>query len=197
MRHIWFAMLLGLAWMPAAKSEIVVGVLSFDVVIPAGNGSPGISAFDIFNFTGPIYGPLASPPYATGSLTLDDVVLTAFLAGGSTQTFDLGNIAPGELLDANGNPVVQVPGSWQFTSATLTATLSQTTFMLSDGSTFTAAPSIALDLTPSSGGLLVAGLDFAAIYAEPATGTVPEPGTLVLLPLGLLALALTGRRSIH
>jgi len=193
-RNILFAVFLGLAAMPAAKSEIVVGVLSFDVFIPAGNNSPGISAFDIFNFTGPAYGPAAGSPYVADSLTLDNVVLTAFLSGGSWQTFDLGNIGPGELLDAGGNPVVQFPGSWQFTSATLTATLSETTVTLSDGSTFTASPSISVDLTPSSGGLLAAGLDFAPIYAEAATGAVPEPGTLLSLPLGLLAMALLRRR---
>jgi len=193
-RHIVLAVLLGLAWMPAAKSGVVVGLFSFDIVIPAGNSSPGISAFDIYNFTGPVYGPLAGPPYVADSLSLDNVVLTAFLSGGSEQTFDLGNIAPGELLESNGSPVVQFPGSWQFTSATLTGTLSQTTFTLSDGSTFIAAPSIAVDLTPSSGGLLTAGVDFSPIYAEASTGAAPEPGTLLSLPLGLLAVTVFRRR---
>jgi hypothetical protein len=193
-RHILLAVLLGFTALPAAKSEIVVGVLSFDIFIAAGNDSPGISAFDVFNLTGPAYGLLASSPYVTDSLTLDNVVLTAFLSGGSPQTFDLGNIDPGELLDSGGNPVVQLPGSWQFSSATLTASLSQTTFTLSDGSTFTASPTISTDLMPSSGNLLVAGLDFSPIYAQPAIAGTPEPGTLFLLPLGLLAVAVVRRR---
>jgi hypothetical protein len=83
--------LLGLAALPAARSETVVGVLSFDIFIPAGNSSPGISAFDTFNLTGPSYGPLAGSPYVADNLTLDNVVLTAFLSGGSSQIFDLGN----------------------------------------------------------------------------------------------------------
>lgn len=180
--------------MPAARSEIVVGVLSFDVVIPPGNGSSGIVAFDIFNFTGPAYGPLAGPSYVTDSVDLDNVVLTTFLLDGSQQTFDLGDAGPGELLGSNEYPVVEFPGLSQFTSATLTATLSQTTFTLSGGSPFPASPSISVDLTSSSGGLLVAGLDFSPIYAEAASGAVPEPATLVLLPLGLLALAVLKRR---
>jgi hypothetical protein len=196
-RQILFAVLLSLAWMPAAKSGVVLGLLSFDVVIPAGISSPGISAFDIFDFTGAAYGPLAGLPYAADSLTLDNVVLTALLSGGGEQTIDLGDIGPGELLESNGSPVVQVPGSWQFTSATLTGTLSQPTFTLSDGSTFTASPSISVSLTPSSGGLLTAGVDFSPIYAEAATGAVPEPGTLLSLPLGLLAVAAIRRRRLR
>jgi len=188
------AVLLGLASLPAARAEVIVGILSFDVFIPAGANSPGIDTFDIFNFTGPAYGPLAGSPYVPDSVTLDNVILTAFFMGGAWQTFDLGNLDPGQLLDSGGNPVVQFPGSAQFTSATLTATLSQTSFTLSDGSTFTASPSISVDLAPSSGGLLVAGVDFAPIYAEPSGGAAPEPGTLVLLPLGLMAVAALKRR---
>jgi hypothetical protein len=193
-RHLLPAVLLGLALMPAARSEIVVGVLSFDILIPPGAGSPGIAAFDILNFTGPVYGPLAGPTYVADSLTLDNVVLTAFLAGNSSQTFDLGSIGPGELLDSSGNPVVQFPGSAEFTSATLTATLSQTDFTLSDGSTFTALPSISVDLGPSSGPVLVAGIDFSPLYAEPASETVPEPATMVYVSLGLMAVAVARRR---
>ena len=193
-RYVLFALLAGLLSIQEAQPQVVTGLLSFDVLIPAGNGSPGIDAFDLFNLTGPAYGPAAGSPYVADSLTLDNVVLTAFFAGGSWQTFDLGNLAPGELVDAGGNPVVQFPGSAEFTSATLSATLSQTTFTLSDGSTFTASPSISVDLTPSSGGLLAAGVDLAAIYAEPAGTATPEPGTLVLLPLGLLAIEALKRR---
>ncbi len=122
-------------------------------------------------------------------------MLTAFFLGGASQTFELGNIGPGELLDSDGNPVVQFSSSSQFTSATLTATLSQTTFALSDGSTFNASPSISVELTASVGGLLVAGVDFAPIYAEARSrAATPEPGTLILLPLGLLAVAALKRR---
>ena len=162
-RYVLFTVLLGLAAVPVARSEVVVGILSFDIFIPAGNDSPGIDAFNVFNFTGPADGPAVGSPYVADNLILDNVVLTAFLSGGSWQTFDLGNIGPGELLDSGGNPIVQFPGSTQFTSATLTARLSQTTFRLSDGSTFTASPSISTGLTPSSGGLLVASVDFSPI----------------------------------
>jgi hypothetical protein len=193
-RHWLFAVFLCLALIPAANASLLTGVLSFDIFIPSGGNGPGINAFDIFDFTGPVYGPVAGSAYAANSLTLDNVVLTAFFLGGASQTFELGDIGPGELLDSDGNPVVQFSSSSQFTSATLTATLSQTTFALSDGSTFNASPSISVELTASVGGLLVAGVDFAPIYAEAGRAATPEPGTLILLPLGLLAVAALKRR---
>ncbi|HXM45187.1 MAG TPA: hypothetical protein VN924_28370 [Bryobacteraceae bacterium] len=181
--------LLGIVSTPAVASEITIGLLSFDVVIPAGN-SPGINAFDIYNFTGSTYGPFAGVPYVTDSVTLDDTLLTVDFQDGSSQlAFGPDDIGPGELPGG-----IQFPSSTQFVSATLTATLSQTVFTLSDGSTFTAAPTISVDLTPSSGGLLVAGVDFAAIYAESAAIGTPEPCSGILLALGLVGLAGCKRR---
>jgi len=193
-RHLVLVLLLLIiAATPAAASEIVVGLLSFDVYIPAG-ASPGINAFDIYNFTGPTYGPFAGAPYVTDSLSLDNTLLTVYFQGGSSETA-LGpdDLAPGELL-IGGVPPVQFPSTTQFVSATLTATLSQTTFTLSDGSTFTASPSISVDLTPSSGGVLVAGVDFAPIYAESVAAATPEPCTGVLLVLALVGVGVRRRR---
>lgn len=187
------SLLLFIASSPALASEIVVGLLSFDVYIPAG-ASPGINAFDIYNFTGSTYGPFAGAPYAADALTLDDTSLTVYIQGGSSETA-LGpdDLAPGELL-IGGVPPVQFPSATQFVSATLTATLSATTFTLSDGSTFIASPSISVELTPSAGGVLVAGVDFAPIYAESLATATPEPGTGLLLILGLAGVAMRSRR---
>jgi MYXO-CTERM domain-containing protein len=193
-RYVVLALvLLGIASTPAVASEVPIGLLSFDVFIPAGNG-PGIDAFDIFNFTGPTYGPFAGAPYAADALTLDNAILTVYFLGGSSQLV-LGpeDIGPGELL-FGGFPPVQFPSNTQFVSAVLSGTLSQTTFTLSDGSTFTASPSISVDLTPSSGGVLVAGVDFVPIYAESAAAGTPEPCTGVLLLLGLVGVAARRRR---
>ena len=170
---------------PVAASPIAGGFLSFDVFIPAGSG-PGTNSFDMFNLTGSTYGPPAGSIYIATSVTLDDAVLTVFPSSGSPQIFDLGNVGPGELLDSEGDPVVQFPSNVEFASATLTATLSQTDLTLSDGSTFNAAPSLSVNLTASSGGTLRPGVDLALIEVEPASLTTPEPGAAVLLGSGLL-----------
>lgn len=173
-----------IASLPAVAGDIAIGFFSFDVLIPAGAG-PGVNAFDVYNLTGPVFGPSIGSPYAADSLTLDNATLTVNLQGGSSQLIDLGDIGPGELLDSSGNPVVQFPSTAEFISASLTATLSATTFQLSDGSTFNALPSISVDLIPSLGPLLAPGVDFSPIFAEPASTATPEPSTAKLLGYGL------------
>jgi hypothetical protein len=158
--------------------------LSFDVFIPASTTPPiqGTNAFDIFNFTGPTFGGILGEPFASDSLTLENASLTVTPASGAPQTFNLGNLGPGESLDANGNPLVQFPSMENFTSATFTATLSPTTFNLSDGSHFVASDTLSADLVPSSGSFLQASVDSVVISAQP----VPEPSVLVLLTTSAL-----------
>jgi len=103
--------------------------------------------------------------------------------GGSSQVIDLGNLDPGELLDSGGNPVVQFPSTDEFTSAVFAATLSQSSFKLSDGSTFNAASSISVDLLPSSGSLLQAGVDFGTINAEPLTAPETDSANCLVIAL--------------
>jgi hypothetical protein len=72
---------------------------------------------------------------------------------------------------------LQFPSTMSFTGAIFTATLSQTTFVLVDGSTFVAAsPAISLSLLPLSGSTLVAGRDFGVVTVQ-----VPEADSLVYL----------------
>src|SRR5664280_439256 len=114
----------------------------------------------------------------------------------------------------NGPPTIYGPGSWStdpgglsytgpdvtdpagnmITMATLTGTFSPTLFDLFDGSHFNANPNFTASITDPTG--VLQNGDFAIIYATPATGTTPEPGTLVLVGTGALGLLRFRRRSL-
>jgi hypothetical protein len=183
---------------PHARADIFVnvGVLSYDTFIPAANGSPGIDAFDISNFTGAFSLPNDFP--VTDSVTFTSASLTLTQSNRSVTVIPLGNIGPGFLLDQNGNPIVQVPGNESFSSVEFTATLSRLSFLLANGATFTAnSSSIDIVLTPSIGTTLSADIDSSLIQVSgTATVITPEPanGKLVLLP-ALLLLAWLAQRS--
>jgi hypothetical protein len=169
-----------------ARADIVaLGTLSYDTFIPAGNGFPGVDAFNLANFTGAFS---LSPDFpAVDDLTFQSAVLTLTLSDLSQEVLDLGDIGPGFLVDNSGNPIVQVPGDQVFASAELTATLSPLTFGLSDGTSFT-ADSAAMDilLLPSSGPSLAVDVDQITIgVSGTVQTTVPEPMSrdLILLVL--------------
>ena len=168
------------------RADIVdLGMLSYNTFIPAGNGSPGVDAFNLVNFTGAFSLPPDFP--VVDDVTFQSAVLTLTLSDLSQEVFDLGDIGPGFLVDNSGNPIVQVPGDQVFTSAELTATLSPLTFGLSDGTSFT-ADSAVLDilLLPSSGSSLAVDVDQITIGVSGTVHTtVPEPMSrdLVLLVL--------------
>ena len=186
---------LGLLAPAARASTIFVGTLSYDTFIPPGNGTPGVDAFDIANLTGGFSLPPDFP--VTDSLTFEAAVLTLTLSDASQQVFDLGDIGPGFLLDMSGNPVVQVSSDESFTSAELTATLSPTTFMLFDGTTFT-ADSAALDvlLLPSVGSTLTVDVDQTTIdVSSPPAAAIPEPSGSALVLTGCFGLFLWSRRG--
>jgi hypothetical protein len=100
-----------------ARAEgIAIGLLSFDVFIPASTTLPvqGTNAFDIFNYTKPTFGGILGAPFASDSLSFENVSPHGDPQSGSPQTFNLGNLGPGEALDANGNPLIQFPSMEDF-----------------------------------------------------------------------------------
>jgi len=185
-------LLLCLLSIPLAASTIGIGLISFDVVIPTG-ASPGVNALATYDFTGPTYGPFGGNSYVVDPLNFVNATLTVYFVGGGSMVEFQGEIFPGELM-SGGQPFPTFPSTTEIASAVLTATLSQTTFTLSDGRTFTASPDITVDLAPASGSMLAPGVDFAAIDAQSAGGATPEPGPVALVPFGILGLALWRRR---
>lgn len=185
MRLFYFCILASLS-PPAFADTVLVGSFSYDTFIPTTNGSRGVNAFDLANLTGAFSLPPDFP--VTDSVTWLNAVLTVTLSDSSHQVFSLADFAPGFLLDSNGSPVVQVPSDESFAAAELTATMSPTTFVLSDGSRFTAG-SAAIDVTllPSSGNILVQDVDQTAISISGPTA-VSEPASIwmMLTCLGLV-----------
>ena len=175
-------------------STVLVGALSYDTFVPAGGGSPGIDALDLANLTGAYSLPPDFP--VTDALTFQDAILTVTLSNLTQQVFDLGNIAPGFLVDIGGNPIVQVPGNEILDSAEFTAILSPLTFALSGGTIFTANSTV-IDvlLLPSTGSTLTVDVDQATIGVSAATVQVtPEPSSFVLVLAVLPWLAWNWRR---
>jgi hypothetical protein len=183
---------------PMQASIAYVGALSYDTFVPAGNGSPGIDAFDLANLTGPFNLPPDFP--VADNLTFQGAVLTLTLDDLSTQVFDLGDIGPGFLVDGSGDPIVQVPGDEVFNSAEFTATLSASIFALYDGTSFT-ADSTAMDilLLPSSGPTLTVDVDQTSIGVSGTVQSTPEPSSrdLILLALPCLAWSLRRKRILE
>jgi hypothetical protein len=156
-----------------------LGYVSFDNLIPAGSGSPGVNGFTIANLTGdPASGGNDLPPgfAAFTPVTFLNSSLEWF-SDNSSQTVSLGDLGPGFF-----NPLVlQFSDSATFTSALFTATLDMTAFQLDPsvgGGIFMASSDqISVLLQPSSGNSLVASTDYTLI----AVSSVPEPNSLFLL----------------
>lgn len=168
------------------------GVFSFDNLIPAMTSAPGVNVFDITNLTGdPDSGGYALPPDFPifASLVFQNATLTLD-TGSSTLTIPLGDIGPGPLADTS---PVQFPDIMSFVSATFTATLSQTVLPLWDSSTFVAnSPTVTVELLPSSGPFLQAGVDSAVIVLD---NSVPEPATPFFVFVGIAVLICMKTRS--
>jgi hypothetical protein len=180
---------LGLCLAAGRCQAIPIGVLSYDTFIPDSSASPGISAFDLSNLTGAFALPPDFP--VDDSLTFQSARLTLTRPDLTQQTFSLGDIGPGFLLDSGGNPLIQVSAATVYSSAEFTATLVPATFALDDGTTFT-ADSAAIDivLAPSAGSSLVAGVDLVPISMDQSTGVVPEPASVYLLGVAALGLGM-------
>ena len=180
---------IALAASPLCGEIVDLGVFSFNNLNPGGNGSSGINDFEIDNFTGVLFGLPPDFP-VTDSITLGGVQVTLFPSGaGSSPVIPLGDLAPGVYTPDS----LQFLDTAQFSEATLQAALSQTTFALSDGTTFL-ADSAAIDATllPSSGPVLQPGQDFVILSVSGEVSVIPEARYsalfLVILIVGLLTL---------
>lgn len=183
-----------LAFGSFAKADTVnVGVLSFNVLIPGAPGSPGINFFNVTNASGSFSLPADFPvvddlTFATASLSLTE--------SGATTVIDMGDIAPGFFSPSS----LLFLDTQDFTEAVFQATLSKTTFLLSDGSAFQAtASTLSADLLPSSGPDLMPDLDSVLITVDGSivANSVPEPmsGVFCLAGMvGVLGLKLPLRR---
>lgn len=186
-RHVWriatqvllTAVLGGLVTTVARADTEIVGEFSFDTVNPGAT-----DAFTVQNFTG------------DNNLGLFPVSENVdFLGIGVTFTDPTGPTANG-LGDLSPNPgfaqlQVLAPPADTYSQAAFQATLSQTIFTLSDGTTFQADSStVMLTLLPSSGSALQADIDsgFITVNGSVITPPAPEPPVWLLLIGGTLCL---------
>jgi hypothetical protein len=180
----------------ACANILAVGLLSWDPLIPGDAGAPGVSAFNIANFTGdPNAGGDAIPPTfpIVSSLRFLNSALVLTSAGGS-QNFQLGDIGPGTF----SLPALEFPDSADFSSAVFTASLDTSSFALDGGDLMTADSRLVTALMlPSVGSSLVAGNDSILITVSAEPSALPEPSTFHVLSLALVWMVLRYRlRSV-
>ncbi|MDX2149376.1 MAG: PEP-CTERM sorting domain-containing protein [Bryobacteraceae bacterium] len=177
-----FLLLLPLSTLAAT---INIGLITFDPFLP---GPDGTNIVNITNFTADF----ALPPDFPVLTPLTFLSGTLTLSNGEPLVIPLGDLAPGPLTLPGS---LEFPDTATFSSALFTATLSQTSFLLSDGTTFQAdSPAIVATLVPSEGPTLTPGIDFAVLSVTGEVSTViPEPASLLLLGTALATLAAARR----
>lgn len=181
---------------------ILLAVMTVSVAVMAGPiplgfviynlTDPGFAEFDVINQTGPnssgdsTWPVVDSISFSSLSLTVTDSATIQYIYGSGYFSLE-----PDGLSWAG--PTVPDPylTNPPLVMAVLTGTLSPTTFMLYDGSTFNAMPTFTAMFSDASG--LQDG-DFAIIYANPVVSGVPEPTTLVLVAGGLWGILGARRR---
>lgn len=182
--HLAIALPVLLVWpMASNAATIALGGISFNTLIPSGGGVPGLTSFEVDNFTGSFALPSDFPVIA--NLTFQNSQLTLTEQGGAQDLILLGDVTPG----ANTPNALDFSSTLNFVSATFTATLSSQTFALSDGTTFEASSGqISSTVTPASGLILSPDIDFSLIFASgnSVPTTIPEPQTLSLTLITLV-----------
>lgn len=168
----------------ASAASVPLGYISYNLT------DPGFAQFFVLNQTGPNSSPFPDPTWPIADpLALSNLSLTLTDSGGGTTTFGSGFFS----LELDGlsfdGPIVSDTNT--YVMAVLTGTLSPTTFLLNDGSTFNALPNFTATITDPSG--LQDG-DLAIIYANSVSPTVPEPATLCMFGSGLLGVLGFARR---
>lgn len=168
----------------ASADPVVVGVLSFDSIIPDAPGAVGVNGFTIYNFTGANSQP-GTPDSAISFLG------ASLLLNGS-QSVSIGDIVPGSVQPAD----LQFPTSDAFTEADFSATLGTTFFTIAGQNYHASSDQLTGMLLPGSGPNLAAGSDFLVLTIDASPSTVPEPSTFCLLlgPLAALGLYLAHKR---
>jgi hypothetical protein len=175
------------AWILTASSvkadSVTVGDVEFD------NLFTGVNVFTVNNFTGSDN--LGFFPVKV-DVTFENIVLTATESDNTVLVFDILSLTPGTDTSS------QVPANLLFTKVTLTATLSPSTFGLTNGSsgTFAADPTVSFTLLPSSGPHLTAGTDLGVLNATNGpTAPAIEPPMFMLLFVGLVGIAILAKRQ--
>ena len=118
-------------------------------------------------------------------MTFDSTQVTLSGSGG-TQPFTLGDLGPGSYTPSD----LQFLDSATFSNAVFQATLSQTSFQLSDGTTFLASSSaLSATLDPSSGNSLAPGVDLVVLSVSGEVVATPEPryGVFIAALVGFVA----------
>jgi hypothetical protein len=172
----------------ATTIDVNLGVFSFDSLNPGTSQSTGLNQFTIYNFTGannlapdfPVADNLvfvqANVNLGQGNMSISNV------GSGSVQPYALAELA-----------------TIQFTSATFSAVLNTTSFLLADGTQVQlSSNAVTATITPGLGADLNAGTDFALITVTgtivPVNG-VPEPGTALFAAIALVFLFVARRVS--
>jgi hypothetical protein len=173
----------------AARASAMLGVISYNALIPGAPRSPGVNDFEIDNFTGGFVLPPDFP--VTSSLAFQNSSLLLTLQGGTQSTILLGDLTPGVYTP----DALQFSAATGFSSALFTATLDQTSLSVPGGPPLQASSALlSVELTPSSGPALVQDSDFTFITVATTPLTTPEPN---FAPFGILVsgaiLALSSR----
>lgn len=166
----------------AAAVSIDLGAFSFDTLNPGTAQSPGQNQFTIYNFTGT--NGLAPDFPVADDLTFLNITIS--MGGSPVMVSDL---APGSEQPS----ALTFLDTTEFTSATFSATLSASSFLLADGSTVQlASTTVTGTILPSQGNDLMPDVDLALLSVDGTLVDAPEPSSVAFVVLGLFGVVFSG-----